>query len=533
VRQTERIVGIISKLVPLEPPEDLVSYLQPRLESAMLFVAPSIFARFFIAAIAFPSLVEAAFLVAPDLNPLLPFLAPLVIVQLSPFLIIAIRIGQRKRAIETELPYIAMLFFILSHEAYANLPSTFRKIEQLGHEVFPAFFAEAQNLLRNLTYGMEGDLVGVEKSFRTHPSERLREFIHGYSTALVTGRDVHEFVRSESESLLASQEERWRSFSMRLSSLTEVSFMFLAVFPVGIQMIAGGVSGLRSSSILLLSVACLAFITVGLILWIDLSQPFTHDRPYPPSLFVLLIAFMTLVMTLYQAGLITSIIVAIFGLVASSAYAAHAHGYFRELATGEREVGLMLHDLAELAKAGAELPSALASLAEDAGRFKSINHSLAGFSRLLSLGQPPVSAQRRVVHSSWLVKVSFALLALSFETGGGYEQLDKLALSFRRVSDSKGAIKGAVLPFAFMGVIVPAISSASLWFLRSMQSLGPAFSFITIQGAGSGTGGSIIATSFLAGLIVSKAYSQSVRSMLGVPPLIGSALVSFLFFGSA
>jgi archaellum biogenesis protein FlaJ (TadC family) len=533
VRRTEDVIGFISRLFPLQPPATLTALFQRRLEGAMVYVSPAVFARFTLAALIFPAVAEVLVLgtASPGTWPLL--VAPLALVQMSPFLVLATRRWQRKRGVESELPYAAMLFYILSHRSYSNLPDAFRKIESLGPGVFPAFFAEAQRILRNLTYGAGGDLTGIERSFSGHPSQRLSEFIHGYSTALVTGRDVKEFVGSESERMLENQVDKWRSYSSLLSSMTEVSFIFLAVFPVGIQMIAGSTPVLNSSQILVVSAVLLSFITGGLLLWMDLNQPLSNNRPYPAGLLVLSAASFLVVMLLYQSRLIDSLVAAASALSVSSACAIASHGHYKTIADGERVVGAMLHDLAELTRAGVELPAALATIATEASNFGTVRDSLAVFSRLLSLGQPPVSAQRALTHPAWIVRISFALLAATLETGGGYEQLDKLSLAFRKVSDSRAAIKSSVLPFAFLGVIVPAISAASAWLLKSMQSLGPGLSFLSIQTGTAGIGGSIVAASFLAGLIVSKAYSQSVRSMVGVPPLLCSALISFFFFGSS
>ncbi|MDV3276959.1 MAG: type II secretion system F family protein [Nitrososphaerales archaeon] len=529
----ETVVGAASKLFPVDPPSSVLSFFAPRLEAAMLFVTPSVFARFAIAVAAIPAIFQLVTFAVLPTTIWLPISAALLPVQVSSVLVIVHRTSRRRRAVEGELPFVAMLFFILSHESYANLPDAFKKIEQLGPEIFPAFFAEAQNLARNLTYGIEPELGTAERTFVSHPSRQLREFIHGYLTTLETGRDVHEFVRVESERFLTTQEDRWRSFTALLSSMTEVSFIFLAVFPVGVQMIAGTFPGVGASFLLLTSLALLSVVTVALLLWMDFAQPPSHDARYPPALLVCLVLGFLVILALYQAGLIDSVVAAALSLGCASAYEYRVRGFFGRLGEGEKEVAVMLHDLAELTRAGVELPPALSRLIDGSAGFRSIGDDLSAFSRLLLLGQSPLAARRRLAHPSWLVKVSFALLAVSFETGGGYDQLDKLSLSFRRLSDARRSIQASVIPFALLGVVVPVVSSASFWFLRSMQSLGPVLPLFAIQSGASGTGGSIVASSLLAGLIVSKAYSQSLRSMVGVPPLLASALISFLIFGSA
>jgi hypothetical protein len=149
----------------------------------------------------------------------------------------------------------------------------------------------------------------------------------------------------------------------------------------------------------------------------------------------------------------------------------------------------------------------------------------------LSLGKSPRQAQHGVRHPSWLVRVSFGLLAVSLETGSGYEQLDRLSLSFRRMWDAKRSIQSSVLPFAVLGAAVPVISVAGYWFLSNMQGLSLLVPGLSLSGGPISIMASVMATSVLTGFIVSKAYSFSFRSLVGVPPILVAALASFFFFG--
>ena len=132
----------------------------------------------------------------------------------------------------------------------------------------------------------------------------------------------------------------------------------------------------------------------------------------------------------------------------------------------------VIHDLAEESKAGASLPVALSRVMRYSARLPSTRESLRTFSVLLDLGYDPVAAQRRITHGSWLVKVSMSILAVAFQTGGGYELLDKLSVSFRRISDARRSLSVSILPFAVLGVFVPLISGAAVWFLSGIGSLG-------------------------------------------------------------
>ncbi len=465
-----------------------------------------------------------------------PSLAMQVLVSVSffvacPVLYLGVRAQARRRSVEGELPFFAMLLYILSHESSVSLAGAFEKAEQLGAGIFPAISLESARLKRNLAYSNEPQRATIERTFRFNPSASMRELVHGHQTVISSGRDVHEFAREEAERLLAAQEERWRSFSAALSSITEISFIFLAVFPVGMQMVAGGFAGGRSSGLLVLSTAALALVAVALLVWIDSAQPVTRDTALPASRLTALVASCCVAMALYYLGFIATAEAAGALLAFSAVYVLSSSPFFRRLRAGEGEAAGMLHDLAESARSGVELPRALPDLLEDPAAVKALRGPLATFAFQLSLGSTPVTAQRMISHPSWLVRISFALLAVALETGGGFEQLERLSSSFRRVSDSRASARASVLPYAALGVAVPALSAASFWFLRNMLALSPGFQLFALRAAGTGAGGSILACTVLTGLIVSKAYSQSVRNAAGLAPLLASALVSLLLFG--
>ncbi|MDV3293557.1 MAG: type II secretion system F family protein [Nitrososphaerales archaeon] len=532
MKETERVILLVSRLMPVGPPPRVAAFFEPKLAGAMLLVTPNIFARFVIALIclgAAGELVAAANATGPLL---FSALGGFSLLQACPFLLVAYRSQARRRSVEGELPFVAILLYILSHQSFANLPDAFKKLGQLGPKVFPAFYNEAQELGRNLAYSSGTELGTVERTFRLHPSRHLRELIHGYETTLLTGRDVHAFVGEEADRLLAVQEDRWRAFSGELSSMTEVSFIFLSIFPVGIQMVAGALSGGRNSALLGISSLALSLVAGALLLWMDGSQPISRDSPYPGLNLTALLSAGGAVLLLCYLGFFSSLDAAGILLGFSVLYFVRSEAFFRRLRAGEEEVAGMLHDLSELTRAGVELPPALSHLLEDSDRIPSLRETLSTFARLLSLGQTPVAAQRTITHPSWLVRVSFALLAVSYETGGGFEQLDRLSSSFRRVSDSRRSVRSSVLPFAALGVVVPALSAASFWFLRSMQALSPGFQLFSLGGNLAGAAVSILTCTLLTGLLVSKAYSLSVKSAVGLPPLLASALISLAVFGS-
>src|SRR5437773_12476844 len=112
----------------------------------------------------------------------------------------------------------------------------------------------------------------------------------------------------------------------------------------------------------------------------------------------------------------------------------------------------------EESRAGASLPIALSRVMAYSARFPSTHESLRTFSTLLDLGYDPVAAQKRITHGSWLVRVSMSILAVAFQTGGGYALLDRLSVSFRRLSDARHSLSVSILPYPVLGAFVPLLS---------------------------------------------------------------------------
>lgn len=527
----ERAALAGARLFPRDLPRALSERLSSLLRRAPVFVPAASYARFCAAMAVYPAALEAVCALTLPLEAAAVAVAALAFVQLSPLLLLYYRGARRRRRVEAELPFVAMLLFISSSGSYSDLASAFAKVEALGPDVLPAFYAESQTLSRNLTYGTGFQLRTVEETFKDHPSAQFREFINGYLATLGSGRDVHEFVREESERLVSLQEERWRVFSSLVGSMTEVAFIFLALLPVGLQMVAGAFLNGSTSSLLAVSVVVLLLLAAVLLFWMDYAQPVLYDRKYPLPGVLATLAAVGAAVCLYLAGALGAVEASALCAAASGAYVALTRGYFARVRSGEREISGMLHDLAEEARAGVALPAALDRLTASADRYPSLRDTIAGFSRLLSLGRPPREAQKRLAHPSWLVRVSFGLLAASVEAGGGFEQLEKLASSFRRVCDAKRSIQTSIMPFAVLGAAVPGISVASFWFLRGMQSYASVLPGFSVQVGTWSVGVSIIATSILTGFVVSKAYSQSFRSLVAVPPMVVCALVAFLIFG--
>ncbi len=437
----------------------------------------------------------------------------------------------RRRAVEAELPFFLIVLSIFSRTTSPTLDDGLRRLAVLGDGVFPELRREEAMLERDITFTPGSPTSIVEATLGVNPSRKMREFVHNFMITLTTGKSITEYVEEEALRQVALLEARWKGFSESVGSLAEVSLMVLALFPVGLDMIAAAIPGTASSQILVLSLALLGVFSVALLFLMDSAQPVQHNSTPGVSSVLLILASWSVSTYLYFVGALPLAASLLIPLAVSTLGFLRTRGVYSRVRKGEEEVSVLLHGLAEESKAGVSLPEALTKAASGSPGFVSIREPLSAFQQSIMLGASPEEAQRRISHPSWLVRLSFGMLSVAFATGAGFEQLERLSTFFRRLSDARRNASRSLLPFVLVGVIVPVISVSSMSFLSSFNQGGIPFLPSFTQVSESYILVSISAVSFLTGLLLSKLITQTSRHALAVPMLLVSTLVSLLVFG--
>ncbi len=525
---------LIDRLASVCPAGGLATALEtrfsPLLDAARMYLPPSVYSRFALSLLLYPIAGEVLALFLPSPQSIL-ILASMVLLQFVPILMPLTLSYTRQKSVDAELPFFLIFLSIFSRDSTPTVDDGLRRIAALGEAVFPEFRKEAAILERDLAFVPGTPAEVVEKMFGAHPSRRLSQFIHSLMTTLTTGKSVVQFVEAESNRQVELMEARWKSFSEATGSLAEVSLMVLALFPVGIEMVAAAIPGLAAAEILGLSLVMLAVFSGLLMLILDAAQPVLYNaRPalYPLVLTVGAWVFGT---ALFFLGITSIELSLLIPLCVSVAGVLRTGGLYGRIRKGEEEVSALLHDLAEESKAGVSLPEALTKVNADSSRFSSIRAPLTAFQQSIMLGSSPEEAQKSISHPSWLVRLSFGMLSVAFVSGAGYEKLGRLSSFFKRLSDARRNASRSLLPFFMVGIAVPAISLTAMSFLSSFDQGGvpflPSFdavsrNYILI---------SISAVSMMTGLLLSKLYTQTARHTLAVPILLASTLVSLVVLG--
>jgi len=409
-------------------------------------------------------------------------------------------------------------------------------VSAIGRLVFPAFSREAEILERDDAF-IPGSPTGVaERAFARHPSPRLRAFVQGLTKTLATGKDIVDFVRHETIFQIQKLEQSWTTFSVSVGSLAEVTFILLALFPVGLEMVGAIVSGFTSSFLFIGSFALLVVVAVAFLAVTDSMQPIVYDKPPPAFWLAVTIAGWALSTLAFSLGYLGAREYVLFPLGLSLLGFYETRKHYSRIRKGEEEVGAILHDLAEESKAGVSLPESLSKLSTQAHpRFPSINDSLLIFYQSTRLGLTPTEAQRRISHPSWLVRLGFGILSIAFETGAGFEHLEELSLLFRRVAEARRSVTQSMIPFMLIGAIVPVISISAITFLAgfAQESIPIGLPAFAVQSSQTSLILSVSTVSILSCVLLSKLLTQTVRHQVAVPVLMASMLVSLFAFGVA
>jgi hypothetical protein len=360
----------------------------------------------------------------------------------------------------------------------------------------------------------------------------MKEFVNGFLSTLSSSKSPVEFVLGEANRSVALLDVSWSAFIGSLASVAEISFMLLALFPVGLQMVAATLPGVGTAQLLMLSYPLLILTTVGLLAFVDSIQPALQDTQLGNIGSLATTGIFCASSLAYFLGVLNVRLALIITLAVAAFFFRGNLVHLRKIRRGEEEISLFLHELAEESKSGRSLPECIDRLAPRTGRYSSIKDAFFTFSQTIKLGETPAAALKIVKHPSWMVRVSFGVLALAFVTGAGFEQLERLSGFFKRVTDARRNAVRSLLPFVGVGVAVPAISMSALSFLSGLRDSGLSLlTGTTIQFPQTFLVMSILIASFLTGSLLSKLYSSSIRNFIALPLVLLSTLVCLFFFG--
>lgn len=503
----------------------LSSFFLPLVRKAQIYVTPEEYASFYLNILILTSLCFVVLAVALA-DVILPLLV-CVPLQVTPLILLKIFSDKRKISIEKELPFFLAISYVLSFRSSSPIEETFDVISRSGKTNFPALSLEGGILARNLAYTQGNRLDVVENTLSSTPSGSLSLFVRNYMTTLRTGGKMSSFLLGEVQRAITSLLSKWSSFVTNASTLLEASFVFLAILPIGLGILYSSLT-LPSQLYFMLTLFSLAATSFFALFVFELTQPRIGDKKFSIYPMIILLLSLSFFLFLYVEGVINAVELGLFLLISSLVYIFPSYRFFSRISRGEEEAASLLHFISEYSKAGSPSFNILyEALKKEA--FSTIRKTLTSFISSLYSGLKPVDAVKRLKDASWLVRYAFLLVAVAFEVGAGYEQAETVSSLFKSIVQAKKTIKSSAIPFVLTGCIVPPISLFAIWFLSGLK--GSILSLYGSQFSMTFAVVSVYLSSIASGIILSKFYSMSLRSMYALPLTFLSTLLATIFLG--
>ena len=455
--------------------------------------APSLFyyrwATYFFYSIAVS--VPLGFALAFILKSLLPLLllaAPLVVL-LGPSFQLSTNRGDRKRAMNDELPFFTLYAAILA-DAGISLYDAFKKL--VGAGIFKRIENDALYLVRAVEFLGQDHLTAMDTLARTHPSKEFSDLLYGYTSEIRSGGDTAGFLMDRANEMLNWLEFRFTKYGDSVSDIGEMLTAMFFILPTLILAMAFVSPATATSIVWLVNALVIPIIGVAIIFQIKGMQPKSLDI-YQGNLTMGVIA-----------GAVTAAIIFILKApvwaVAASGIIAGTMAYsvdvfFQKKVADDEERGLepFMRDLTEYRKTGYTIQRAIERLADEGKYPASFMNTLRSISSKLQLGFR-LSDLR--VGNSWIGRQIFFLLGQIEDTGGGSaKELERVHAFVERYTFAKRTVISRMRIYQFLSVFTP-VGLAFLIFIMSSMIGFLKFSPFSIPssfniGAVSSSGGTI------------------------------------------
>ena len=385
------------------------------------------------------------------LTSLLMITVPFLILA-TPFIILKSRIGDRRRGVEDELPWLSM--YAASMQA-AGIPlyESLRKL--IGRGLLKFIEREARYVEKHVVVLGRDAVTALEEVARSHPSRLFRDFITGYTSILRTGGDLVSYLESRTKELLEWMSFRFKKYADTAVGIGEVLTALFTIF-VSIIAIAGPSSPAMTLGFTVMGIPVIAVVMYSVI---TSSQPKTKlmftTKHFLPALLSLITAVM-----LYRLGYTEWLAGAIIALVVGVAYGVQYLWQLVVVKAHEEALEDFLRDLTEMRKIGLPPSRAILSLAKERTYNRHFDRIIKVIATQLRLNVPLGEAVARVWSPSWLTRMVLFIVSEIEATGGGtVKVLDNLTAFISSYVMARREMVAKLRIYEFLVMLTPIILS--------------------------------------------------------------------------
>jgi len=407
------------------------------------------------------------------------------IALLFPIIVLSSKAGDRRRRVEEELPWFALLATVAQHAGVPLHEAMLMVLER--PDLFPAMKDEALNVRKKIEVMGRDAVSALEELAEDHPSRRFRRFIRGYTSLLRTGGDLTAYLESRLREYLRDLGFRLREYGQKALTLVEVSTIVYLVMMSAL--VFGGAAGSAASAGVLALFAAVVCPAVAAVMYAvaHITQPKFRDRVganHVVAAFTVLTAgIAALIAVLRGLGDPATAVLAITAALGFG-YGLQFHAALRRIRREEDALPDFVRDVAELRKVGYTPARAIKQIARSRKYDGPLDDVVKSLASQVSFNVP--LSVTRVPSGSWLVQTVTWILGKIEDTGGGtprtlelitdfledVQQARKHMVSSLKVYDVLTSATPIILvavtsmAAAFIGIIAPATRSSAIPFLQ-------------------------------------------------------------------
>lgn len=425
------------------------------------------------------------FLVAPILALTIhPIFLALVAIPITIFALPWLRlrgmIGDRKRAVDGELPFFTV-HAAIAQSAGLNLYESLTSV--IGKGVFKQIARDAEFLRRNVKVLGRSPIAALERLGRNHPHRGMQTLLLGYTSEYHAGGDLEGYLEGKASEYLRGTRRRWDRYVKDVGTVAEVILVVLFLFPIL------AISAIFLSPEWSFSIG-LGFLTMGIPLILALcysiirsSQPKDyskfHGNPYLP-LVVAPVGIFILAGSMPLWALIS------IGIgVGLAAYGFSVWLQRRKALREEESLPQFLRDVTEYRKMDWPLKKTVETLWEESKYTSEFNELLGHAVKQVRMGRR--FSEVELPTRSWLVKLGFFHLGQVAETGGFTTRSMELLTDFTtRVKEARDATRSSLGVYRWIAIAAPILLAIVVGAMTAMLTT---FNLPQVMGGTLGGGG--------------------------------------------
>jgi flagellar protein FlaJ len=358
--------------------------------------------------------------------------------------------GDRRRAVDDELPFFAMYASILQSVG-VNLYNAL--LQSIGKSVFKQVEKDALIAKRNVEFFFRSPVEALEEAGKMHPNERMKNLLLGYTSEWRSGGDLARYLEAKADDCLKDMNFKWKNYADKASDLGETTVSLLFVLPMMILMSAFIFPSQAMTMVGATTSIAIPLMTVAVFGLVNASQPKTYDVLKGDLKLSIIAGAVTLASTVLLGTSLWLCFAATLA-AASTFYGASVFLQLRENGMLEKMLPQFLRDVTEFRKMGYDISKAIMKISEENTYNTVFNNLLQAVARQMKLGVR--IAEVEVPTRSWLTRISFFLLTEILESGGGTaSSMEKLTDFVSQVVRTKRETSASMRLYQALSIFTP------------------------------------------------------------------------------